>query len=206
MSSPLVIDRAPASQRDRMIYLHGFRSSPKSFKAQWLATRMAEVGFGAQFVCPQLPASPRDAVNLVRMQFDLQPSDTLVGSSLGGYYATWLAERFGCRAALLNPATHAARDLGSQVGRHTMYHSDEPFEFRREYMYELSELEVPVISFPERYFLIAAKGDELLDWREMVDRYRGSPSHVLDGSDHGLSDFDQYGDLVLQFAGFSRRS
>ena len=185
-----------------MIYLHGFRSSPQSFKARWLANAMNGLGRGAQFLCPQLPASPRESVELVRREFDLQPSDTLVGSSLGGYYATCLAERYGCRAVLLNPAIHPARDLKSMVGPQTQFHSDAAFDFRREYLDELQDLDIGGITFIKRYFLIAAKGDELLDWREMVARYRGARQLVLDGSDHGLSDFADYGHAVLEFAGF----
>lgn len=185
----------------RLIYLHGFRSSPASFKAVWLLQRLAEIGKAVRFVCPQLPASPAAAIRLVSGQFDLQPDDTLVGSSLGGFYATYLAERFGCRAVLLNPAIFPARDLRGMVGEHKLYHSDGAFEFRAEYLRELRELEMPIITFAARYFLIAAKGDELLDWREMARFYAAARQHILEQSDHGLSDFPQYGDQVLQFAG-----
>jgi predicted esterase YcpF (UPF0227 family) len=195
--------KAPATPAgSRMIYLHGFRSSPQSFKAQWLAKRMNGIGRGANFSCPQLPASPREAVEMVRMQFDLRPEDTLVGSSLGGYYATWLAERYDCRAVLLNPAVDPAKGLAAHVGTTTMFHFDLPFEFRQDYLFELRELEVPMITFASRYFLIAATGDEVLDWRHMVAHYQGARMQVIEGSDHGLSDFDDYGDQVLEFAGF----
>lgn len=185
----------------RLIYLHGFRSSPRSFKAQLLARRMAELGRAADFVCPQLPASPKLAIALVCDTIAPDPLDTLVGSSLGGYYATWLVERFGCRAVLLNPAVDPAEGLGSQVGVQTMYHSDEPFEFRAEYVDELRALRIGALADPSRCFLIAAMGDELLDWRDMVARYPGAKHKVLDGSDHGLSDFADYMDEVLAFAG-----
>jgi len=183
-----------------LIYLHGFRSSPSSFKARLLAERMRRLGKGAQFVCPQLPASPRQAVGLLKAMA-LVPADTLVGSSLGGYYATYLAEATGARAVLLNPATQPAEGLRGFVGRHTMFHSDEPFEFLPEYLDELRAMTVPAITFPARYFLVAAKGDELLDWRDMVARYPGARHRVLEGSDHGLSDFEDYMDEVLAFAG-----
>jgi len=186
--------------RTRVIYLHGFRSSPLSFKARLIAQRMAVLGRGSDFVCPQLPPSPLAAVGLVREAIAPAAEDTLVGSSLGGFYATWLAERLGCRAVLLNPAVRPARDLRSYDGPQTLYHSDEPFDFRPEYLAEMRSLEVPVITFAERYFLIAARGDELLDWREMVAHYPGARHHVLGGSDHGLSDFEDYVDEVLAFA------
>ena len=188
-------------ERPRLIYLHGFRSSPASFKARLIDERMRALGRGADFVCPQLPASPAEAVALVSERLLPQPHDTLVGSSLGGYYATWLAERHGCRAVLLNPAVEPARDLRGHVGPQKMFHSDAPFVFEPRYLGELAALEVGAITFPERYLLVAAKGDELLDWREMVGRYPGARRIVLEGSDHGLSDFAELLDEVLGFAG-----
>lgn len=185
----------------RILYLHGFRSSPKSFKAQWLAQRLRELGQHARFHCPQLPPSPRESIELIRYQLDLQPADTIIGSSLGGYYATWLAEHYGCRAVLLNPAVRPADRLAAQIGTQRMWHSDEPFEFTMEHVHELRDLQTHVITFPQRYFLVAAKGDELLDWRDMVALYPGARHKVLEGSDHGLSDFGDYGDEVLRFAG-----
>ena len=199
-------DDASAPGRGRLIYLHGFRSSPQSFKARLLGRRMAELGRGADFVCPQLPASPAAAVALVLDEIRPQPQDTLVGSSLGGYYATWLAERCGCRAVLLNPAVHAARDLATQVGTHAMYHdSGRAFVFEPGYVDELAALEVGAPTAPQRYLLVAATGDEVLDWREMVARYPGARHIVVEGSDHGLSDFESLADEVLRFAGVLRQ-
>ena len=187
--------------RSRLIYLHGFRSSPASFKARLLDERMRALGRGADFLCPLLPPSPAAAVALVSGQLLPQPQDTLVGSSLGGYYAAWLAERHGCRAVLLNPAVDPATGLRPYVGAQTMYHSDEAFVFEPRYLGELAALDAGTLSFPERYLLVAAKGDELLDWREMVARYGGGQRIVLEGSDHGLSDFADLADRVLAFAG-----
>lgn len=184
-----------------ILYLHGFRSSPRSFKARLIAERLQALGRGAEYHCPQLPASPRDAIALAsRIATRFAPGEVaLIGSSLGGYYATWLAEQLGCRAVLLNPAVKPPRDLEKHVGITTAWHSDQPFEFRREYIAELQALAVTRITQPERYFLIAATGDEVLDWREMVAHYPGAPQRVIDGSDHGLSDFGSYLDDVLAF-------
>lgn len=186
----------------RLIYLHGFRSSPLSFKARLLGERMAALGHAGAFVCPQLPASPKAAIALVCERIVPTPADTLVGSSLGGYYANWLGQRFGCRVVLLNPAVDPADGLAAHVGVQTMYHSEEPFEFRPEYVDELRALRTAGVPDPSRVFLVAAKGDELLDWRDMVARHPGARHKVLEGSDHGLSDFADYMDEVLEFAGF----
>jgi len=184
-----------------ILYLHGFRSSPQSFKTGLLAARMAALGRGDEYLCPQLPPSPREAVELaLQLARGIDPATlALIGSSLGGYYATWLAERLGCRAVLLNPAVHAARDLAGQVGAKTQYHTNAPFEFKAAYLDELAALKVDRITRPERYFLLAATGDELLDWREMVAQFAGARQHVIQGSDHGLSDFAAYMDEVLAF-------
>lgn len=186
-----------------ILYLHGFRSSPLSFKTSLLAQRMNALGRGDEYICPQLPASPRAAIALaIDIAESVEPQDLcLIGSSLGGYYATWLAEKIGCRAVLLNPAVHAARDLLSQVGVKTQYHTNQPFEFKTEYIAELEALSVGTITQAQRYFLIAAKGDELLDWREMVAHFPQARQHLIDGSDHGMSDFSDYADQVLAFCG-----
>ncbi|MNJ98802.1 esterase YqiA [compost metagenome] len=186
-----------------ILYLHGFRSSPLSFKTSLLAARMQALGRGNEYICPQLPASPRAAIEMaLAIAQTVPPAElTLIGSSLGGYYATWLAEKLACRAVLLNPAVHAARDLATQVGVKTQYHSNEAFEFKREYIDELAALAVPAITQPQRYFLIAATGDELLDWREMVAQFADAKQRVIQGSDHGISDFAEYADEVLAFCG-----
>jgi uncharacterized protein len=168
-----------------ILYLHGFRSSPLSMKGRLLAERMAALGRSAEFIAPQLPASPRLAMELALSLVAGVPADQLsiIGSSLGGYYATWLAERIGCRAVLLNPAIVPLQDLDQHVGVTTQYHTDEPFEFKREYIEELRELAVDPISKPERYFLIAATGDEVLDYRDMVAHYAGARKGVVTRED-----------------------
>jgi predicted esterase YcpF (UPF0227 family) len=195
-----------------ILYLHGFRSSPYSAKAQMIARRMEQLGMADRFYAPQLPASPKEAMDLVlawveRLCPDGEPETlgqtlNIVGSSLGGFYATWLAQRLDCRAVLLNPAVQPPRDLQKYVGVTTQFHSDEPFEFKAGYMAELQALTVPAISRPERYFLIAATGDEVLDWREMVAHYSGARQHIIEGSDHGISEFEDYVDEVLAFCGY----
>lgn len=188
-----------------ILYLHGFRSSPLSFKARLLGERLRERGRGDEYVCPQLPASPRHAIELAqRLIKDVPVQElALVGSSLGGFYATWLAEQTGCRAVLLNPAVRPPLDLERHIGVTTAYHSDEPFEFKHEYIAELQALTVPNITRPARYFLIAATGDEVLDWRDMVAHYPSARQRIIQGSDHGLSDFAGYADEVLAFCGIA---
>jgi len=186
-----------------ILYLHGFRSSPQSMKARLTGERMAQLGRSAEFICPQLPASPRLAMELAFGLVEGVPAEelTIVGSSLGGYYATWMVEKLGCRAVLLNPAVVAALDLEKHVGITTAYHSDEPFEFKHAYIEELRALAVPQISQPERYFLVACTGDEVLDYRDMVAHYAGAKQKVVQGSDHAISEYAGYLAEVLDFCG-----
>jgi predicted esterase YcpF (UPF0227 family) len=184
-----------------ILYLHGFRSSPRSFKARVVQERMAALGRAHELLCPQLPASPRQAMALALLLVERHAGDQLavIGSSLGGFYATWLAERLGCRAVLLNPAVNPLQDLEKHIGVTTAWHSDEPFEFRPEYIDELAELRVDQITRPERYSLIAATGDEVLDYRDMLAHYAGARQHVIDGGEHAIADFPRYVDEVLAF-------
>jgi predicted esterase YcpF (UPF0227 family) len=191
-----------------ILYLHGFRSSPHSFKARMLAERLHALGRGHEYLCPQLPPSPAAAIALAQSLIAAQPPEqlTLIGSSLGGYYATWLAEQTGCRAVLLNPAVAPPQDLAKHVGISTDWHSGAPFEFKAEYIDELHALAVPRISRPERYFLVAATGDEVLDWRDMVAHYAAARQLIVQGSDHGLSDFASQIDAVLAFCDAPRET
>ncbi|HKO66607.1 MAG TPA: YqiA/YcfP family alpha/beta fold hydrolase [Burkholderiaceae bacterium] len=188
-----------------IVYLHGFRSSPQSRKAQLLREHMQRRGLADQFVCPALPASPRMASQLALYASRSPRAEdvTLIGSSLGGYYATWVAEKLGCRAVLLNPAVTPARDLQAHIGRQPVYFSNEEIDFRPEYIDELRSLETPVTN-PERFFLIAATGDTVINYRMMVAKYYGARQLVIEGSDHELSDFAQYVDDVLSFCGIER--
>jgi hypothetical protein len=123
----------------------------------------------------------------------------VVGSSLGGFYATHVAESTGWPAVLLNPAVDPARDLAAYIGEQVAFHTpEERFFFRPEAIAELRALTVPAITRPERYFAVMAKGDEVLDWQEMTARYPGAEIRLLDGSDHALSDFDEHLPAILR--------
>jgi len=166
-----------------------------------LAHRMQRLGRATQFECPQLPASPRQAIDVAMRLIKGLPAQQLsiIGSSLGGFYATYLAEKIGCRAVLLNPAIQPSRDLAQHIGVMRAYHSDAPFEFKREYIDEISAFAVDQITSPERYFLLAATGDEVLDWHEMTGHYPNAHQRIIEGGDHGISDFEHYIDEVLAF-------
>jgi predicted esterase YcpF (UPF0227 family) len=187
-----------------LLYLHGFRSSPQSTKARRMAAWVSAHRPGLNWHCPQLPPSPREAVAhlLQHMRDWPAASSAVIGSSLGGFYATALAEQLGWRAVLLNPAVDPARDLAKYIGENKAWHSDEPFYFRAEYVDELRALAPAHLTRPERYFAVIAKGDEVLDWREMRARYADCRIKVLEGGDHALSDFDEHLPDVVAFLGW----
>lgn len=185
-----------------MLYLHGFRSSPLSAKAVKMAAAVQALHPAVHWWCPQLPPSPRQAMAMLMAGIAGWPrgSMAVVGSSLGGFYATWIAARTGCPAVLLNPAVHPARDLASHIGEQSAWHSpQETFFFQPEFVQELRDLDAGTLSRPERFYTLIAKGDELLDWREMSARYAGSQGQLLEGGDHALSDFDTHLADVLRF-------
>lgn len=168
-----------------------------------LRERMAALGLAGQYECPALPASPRESIdNVLALVNGIAPEKlALIGSSLGGYYATVLAERIGCRAALLNPAVAPYNDLRAHLGAQPVYFSAATIELRVEHLEELRAMDVAAITRPERYFLVAATGDAIIDYRTMVARYAGARQRVVEGSDHELSDFARYMDEVLAFCG-----
>ena len=198
MQAPL----STTGQATHLLYLHGFRSSPQSAKARHMAAQVAEQHPNVIWWCPQLPPSPCEAMTLLMEGTAPWPRSTMavVGSSLGGFYATCMAENAGCRAVLLNPAVRPARDLAKYIGEHTSWHKpQEQFFFRPEFVDELQALTPPKLAKPDNYFAVIAKGDEVLDWNEMAARYTGARIKLLEGGDHALSDFDDHIDEVLAF-------
>ncbi len=185
-----------------IVYLHGFRSSPASEKARLLARRMAECGLADQFWCEPLPVGPRQAIE--RIEGVLAQSETvptLVGSSLGGYYATYLAEKHDLRAVLINPAVAAHQSLAGLVGPQTNLYTGETFDFTQEHIAELAQLDVPQLARPKRFWLLVETGDEVLDYRKAVQRYAGARQTVIEGGDHSFRHFADYLDAIIEFAG-----
>jgi predicted esterase YcpF (UPF0227 family) len=189
-----------------IIYIHGLNSSALSFKASVLRRRMTELRRGREFLCPELPPSPREAIALLAGAIEEHaPAETsLIGSSLGGYYATCLAERYGLRAVLINPAVAPYELLASALGPQVNLYTGARYELTHAHVDELRALEVERVT-PERYLLILGTADEVLDYRTAVAKYRGARQIVVEGGDHGLSNFEPYLDPALAFCGLARR-
>ena len=185
-----------------LLYLHGFRSSPQSAKARQMAAYVALHHPGVTFWCPQLPPSPRAAMALVAQGIAHWPGAAMavVGSSLGGFYASWVAHHKACRSVMLNPAVHPARDLARHIGEQTAWHDPaERFYFQPEYIDELRALDTAGQPPAAPEMAIIAKGDEVLDWREMAARYPQARRVVQEGGEHALANFSDYLPQVAEF-------
>ena len=190
-----------------IVYLHGFRSSPSSIKAQHFVRAVAALpaAIRPRLHVPLLPPDPATAVGAVAtwIQRELgsnrRSTLTFIGSSLGGFYATHLAERFDARAVLINPAVRPFDDLAT--GSYTNLYTGEAFEFVDAHSDALRALAIARITRPGRYFLLVRTGDEVLDFRAAVRFYAGAWQYVLGGGDHGWADFDAEIPSVLRFAG-----
>lgn len=186
-----------------ILYLHGFNSSPASHKARTLQAYLAERGLAEHCVCPALPHRPAQAAALIASEIERRAArPTLVGSSLGGYYATYFAERFDCRAVLINPAVTPHLGLAAYLGRQQNLYTGETYEFTRADLDALASLYVERVD-PERYLLLLETGDEVLDWRAAARRYAGARSVIRDGGDHTLQSFPEHLARIAAFAGLA---
>jgi len=184
-----------------IVYLHGFNSSPRSHKAQLLGRYLTERGLGAHYACPELPVNALAAVAAVEPLVG-NPPPCFVGSSLGGFYATYLAEKHGAKAVLINPAIEPQVGLRAYLGPQKNLHSGAPYELTEAHLREWQQLHVPRIT-PSRYWLIVETGDEVLDYRRAIERYRGARQLVIAGGDHSLQSFPRHMQAIVEFAGLA---
>jgi predicted esterase YcpF (UPF0227 family) len=183
-----------------LVYLHGFNSSPSSHKAMLLGRYLAERGLAERYACPALP--PRATEALARIEPLLAPGVCLVGSSLGGYYATWLAEKHDLKAVLINPAIDPHVGLRAYLGVQQNLYTGERYELSEAHLREWQAIYAPRIA-PSRYLLLVETGDEVLDYRRALERYAGCEQVVVQGGDHSLQSFPQHLPRLLRFAGLA---
>jgi predicted esterase YcpF (UPF0227 family) len=182
-----------------IVYLHGFNSSPYSHKAQVLGRYMAEQRRAHEYACPALPELASDAVRCVERLIAGKDGVCFVGSSLGGFYATYLAEKHDASAVLINPAIDPHVGLRAYLGPQKNLHTGEPYVLTEAHLREWEKLYVPRIN-PARYLLIVETGDEVLDYRRAVERYSGAEQRVIAGGDHSLQSFPEHLGRILEFS------
>ena len=187
-----------------IVYLHGFNSAPASHKARTLRAYLETRGLGARLACPALPHRPAEALSSIDAEIERAGGHpTLVGSSLGGYYATWFAERRGLRAVLINPAITPHVGLAACLGSQKNLYTGETYEFTLAHLDALQALFAERVD-PERYLLLLETGDELLDWREAARKYEGARMVIRQGGDHTLQCFAEMIPRILAFAGLAK--
>ena len=184
-----------------LLYLHGFNSSPASHKAQVMKAYLDGRGLRHLYACPALPDTPSEAIRTIESAIaGRDPRGvTFLGSSLGGFYATYLAEKLDCRAALINPAITPHVGLEAHLGTQKNFHTGEPYELTRAHLEGWRALLVERVD-PERYLLLLETGDEVLDWRDAVRKYEGARMVIRLGGDHTLRSFPEHIGRVLAFA------
>ena len=184
-----------------IVYLHGFNSSPASHKAQVLKRYLEGRGLGDRYACPALPDTPAEAIRAIEDAIAGRRADgvTLIGSSLGGFYATWMAEKIDCRAVLINPAITPHIGLEAYLGTQKNLHTGEPYELTRAHLEGWRRLLIERID-PERYLLLLETGDEVLNWREAARKYEGARMVIRQGGDHSLQCFAEMIPRILNFS------
>lgn len=180
-----------------IMYLHGFNSSPHSHKAQVLHNYLAEQGLAAEYACPALPPLASDAIRMIEAAMP-RGKVSFVGSSLGGFYATYLAEKHGATAVLINPAIDPHIGLRDYLGPQQNLHTGEPYTLTEAHLKEWKRLHVPRIT-PGRYLLLVETGDEVLDYRRAVERYAGAEQVVVQGGDHSLTSYPRHLPRIVDF-------
>jgi predicted esterase YcpF (UPF0227 family) len=182
-----------------ILYLHGFNSSPQSHKALVLGRYLGQRSLASRYSCPALPPLAGDAIRSVEKLLGGKSGVCFVGSSLGGYYATYLAEKHGGRAVLINPAIDPHVGLRAYLGPQKNLHTGEPYILTEAHLLDWEKLYVRTIT-PSRYLLLVETGDEVLDYRRAVERYAGAEQCVVPGGDHSLQSFEEHLPRIVEFA------
>ncbi len=184
-----------------IVYAHGFRSSSKSRKALQLGEYLRAHHPEVRYLTPDLSFRPTQAISQLQWHcLGIAPENlTIVGSSLGGFYAIVLAEKLGCRAVLLNPSIAPYETLAKHLGEQTNLYTGETFTFDSSHIAELIALSVSAITRPERYLLVVEMGDELLDHRRTREFFSGAKQIAIEGGDHELKSFPAHVPAVMAF-------
>jgi predicted esterase YcpF (UPF0227 family) len=186
-----------------LLYIHGFNSSPQSYKAsalkRWLAMKRPEQVYETPYLRPYPAEAISQLEAIIRPCLAKQETIGLVGSSLGGYYAAWLAETYGLRAVLVNPSVRPFELLSRYIGENKNYHNDDHYVFEQKHVDELRAFYVPVHRHPENLLLMVQTGDEALDFKEATAKYFCCQNVIEYGGDHSFQDFEHWFEYIMAF-------
>lgn len=184
-----------------LLYLHGFNSSPASTKAvrlkQWLLAHHPTV----TMLVPQIASSPKRVAaflaNLVEQHMSQRLG--LVGASLGGYYATWLSQRYRLPAVVINPVVYSDELRKNFLGSHYHLPTGEYYTVSASHLEELKALQVNPLVAPNLLWLLQQKADEVLDYRLALDYYRPCRQHVEAGGNHAFTQLERFFPHIVDF-------
>jgi len=185
-----------------LLYIHGFNSSPQSHKAQLVAEYVRAQFPEVLFIAPQVHSYPLAAkqqlIDIVE-QYSESHQIILIGSSLGGYLSTWLNDCYGFKSVLVNPAVKPYELLVDYLGEQTNPYTKESYRLNQQHIEELRTLDVLTIKRPSQLWLLQQMGDEVLDYRQAVEKYHDCKMSVEEGGDHSFQGFEGYLQQIMQF-------
>jgi len=186
-----------------LLYIHGFNSSPQSYKASafkaWLEKNHPAIKYETPYLRPYPAEALSQLETIIRLYLAKQERVGLVGSSLGGYYAAWLAEKYGLRAVLVNPSVRPFELLSRYIGENKNYHNDDHYVFEQKHVDELKGFYVPAQKHPKNLLLMVQTDDEALDFKEATAKYFASQNIIEYGGDHGFQGFERWFKYILEF-------
>ena len=177
---------------NKILYLHGFASSSESNKAKLFRKTIVKQKLNYQCITPDLPNNISEAFKLIEnLIIDNKPR-FIIGSSLGGFYSTYFAEKFNLKSILLNPAVLPANGMKIYLGENENFSTGERFEFTNQDVQVLKKFESKIkqISRPENHIVFLESGDEVLNYLDAVNYYCGSSINVFFGGNHSLEMFE----------------